>query len=227
MKSSICVRILVAVVACTMHAFSFVSHGGMHGVLQNKAFVGSEASLGWKGVSSRFPLNSSTDEEGTTPTMPFLVGHGFDIHRLAPGLPLVIGGVTIPYELGAEAHSDGDVIYHSVVDAILGALTLPDIGQLFPDNDPRWKGADSSVFMEEAYRRMDEAGYTIGNVDVTLILQKPKVKDIKPAMKENIVRLLRTTPSQVNVKARTHEKVDSVGEGRSMACHVVVLLMKK
>mmetsp|Transcript_2 Transcript_2/g.2 ORF Transcript_2/g.2 Transcript_2/m.2 type:complete len:219 (-) Transcript_2:232-888(-) len=158
--------------------------------------------------------------------LPIRIGHGFDIHRLAPGKKLVIGGVEIDYELGAEAHSDGDVIYHSVVDAILGALTLPDIGQLFPDNDPRWSGADSAIFMEEAYKRMTEMGYTIGNVDVTLILQKPKVKDIKPAMKDNIVRLLRTTPGQVNIKARTHEKVDSVGEGRSMACHVVVLLNK-
>lgn len=152
------------------------------------------------------------------------IGHGFDIHRMAPGLKLVIGGVDIDYELGVEAHSDGDVVYHSVVDAILGALTLPDIGQLFPDNDPRWSGADSSVFMEEAYRRMDERGYRIGNVDVTLILQKPKVKDIKPLMKDNIVRLLHTTPGRVNVKARTHEKVDSVGESRALSCHVVVIL---
>ncbi|CAM9448944.1 unnamed protein product, partial [Phaeothamnion confervicola] len=105
---------------------------------------------------------------------PMRIGHGFDIHRLAVGKPLVIGGVTIPFEKGAEAHSDGDVIYHSIVDAILGALTLPDIGQLFPDNDPTWKGADSSVFMEKAYRCMDDRGYRIGNVDVTLILQRPK-----------------------------------------------------
>ncbi|CBJ31080.1 2-C-methyl-D-erythritol 2,4-cyclodiphosphate synthase, chloroplast precursor [Ectocarpus siliculosus] len=155
-----------------------------------------------------------------------LIGHGFDIHRLVEGKELVIGGVNIPYELGADAHSDGDVIYHSVVDAILGALGLPDIGQLFPDNDPDWSGADSSIFMEEAYRRMDERGFRVGNVDVTLILQKPKVMDIKPLMRDNIVRLLRTSLGRVNVKARTHEKVDSVGEGRAMACHVVVLLEK-
>ena len=89
----------------------------------------------------------------------------------------MIGGVTIPHSKGADAHSDGDALYHSVVDAILGALTLPDIGQLFPDNDPRWKGADSSVFMEEAFRRMEERGYRIGNLDVTLILQAPKAND--------------------------------------------------
>merc|ERR1712146_228843 len=101
---------------------------------------------------------------------------------------------------------------------------MGDIGQLFPDNDPDWKGADSSIFMKEAYKKMREKGYRIGNVDVTLILQKPKVMDYKPAMKDNIVKLLHTTPNRVNVKARTHEKVDSVGEGKSYACHVVCIL---
>lgn len=99
----------------------------------------------------------------------------------------MIGGVTIPFEKGAEAHSDGDVIYHSVVDAILGALCLPDIGELFPDNDPRWKGADSSVFMEEAYNRMTERGYVIGNVDVTLILQRPKVRTSGTSLNADVV----------------------------------------
>ncbi|CAM9786643.1 unnamed protein product, partial [Hapterophycus canaliculatus] len=103
------------------------------------------------GRAGRAPSMSSADLEDP----PMLIGHGFDIHRLVEGKELVIGGVNIPYELGADAHSDGDVIYHSVVDAILGALGLPDIGQLFPDNDPDWSGADSSIFMEEAYRRMD------------------------------------------------------------------------
>ena len=105
---------------------------------------------------------------------PLFAIHETDVRRLVEGPPLVIGGVTIPHSKGADAHSDGDALYHSVVDAILGALTLPDIGQLFPDNDPRWKGADSSVFMEEAFRRMEERGYRIGNLDVTLILQAPK-----------------------------------------------------
>lgn len=113
------------------------------------------------------------------------IGHGYDIHALASmeeaGQPLVIGGVSFDgsdapaYEKGCVAHSDGDVIYHSVVDAILGALSMPDIGQLFPDNDPRLKGSDSEIFMEEAYKRMSERGYAIGNCDVTLILQRPKV----------------------------------------------------
>jgi 2-C-methyl-D-erythritol 2,4-cyclodiphosphate synthase len=118
-------------------------------------------------------------------------------------------------------------MYHSIVDAILGALTCEgDIGQLFPDNDPTWKGADSSIFMKEAYKRMDKRGYRIGNLDITLILQTPKVKDIKAAMKSNIVELLNTCENRVNIKARTHEKVDSIGESKSYACHVVVILEK-
>jgi len=184
--------------------------------------------------------------------IPVRIGHGFDIHRMAPfhdaGQPVVIGGVTIPHgpqkwidaegkytekggvyetELGVVAHSDGDVIYHSIVDAIFGALTLPDIGQVFQDSDPRWKGCDSSKFMEHAKNVMDGYGYQIGNCDVTLILERPKVAEFKPAMKENIVRLLGTTEGRVNIKARTHERVDSVGELRSLSCHVVLTLELK
>lgn len=122
------------------------------------------------------------------------------------------------------AHSDGDVIYHSIVDAIFGALTLPDIGQVFQDSDPRWKQCDSSKFMEHAYDIMKMNGYIIGNIDVTLILERPKVAGFKPAMKDNIVSLLHTTPGRVNIKARTHEQVDSVGELRSLSCHVVLTL---
>lgn len=124
------------------------------------------------------------------------------------------------------AHSDGDVIYHSIVDAIFGALTLPDIGQIFQDTDPRWKGCDSSKFMDHAYTIMSSPkyGYRIGNIDVTLILERPKVATFKPAMKTNIVKLLHTTPGRVNIKARTHEQVDSVGELRSLSCHVVLTL---
>jgi 2-C-methyl-D-erythritol 2,4-cyclodiphosphate synthase len=155
------------------------------------------------------------------------------------GQPLVVGGVKFDgsdapsFELGCVAHSDGDVIYHSVVDAILGALSMPDIGQLFPDNDPRIRGANSEVFMEEAYKRMIDRGYQIGNCDVTLILQKPKVnvehngRQVKGIMSANLARLLRTSLGQVNVKARTHEKLDSVGEGRAVECHVVLTLEKR
>jgi 2-C-methyl-D-erythritol 2,4-cyclodiphosphate synthase len=121
----------------------------------------------------------------------------------------------------------GDVVYHSIVDAIFGALTLPDIGQVFQDTDSRWKGCDSSKFMEYAHDVMARYGYKIGNVDVTLILERPKVASFKPLMKENIVRLLKTTHGRVNIKARTHEKMDSVGELRSLSCHVVLTLERR
>ncbi|XP_030538040.1 2-C-methyl-D-erythritol 2,4-cyclodiphosphate synthase, chloroplastic-like [Rhodamnia argentea] len=160
-------------------------------------------------------------------TLPFRVGHGFDLHRLEPGYPLIIGGINIPHDRGCEAHSDGDVLLHCVVDAILGALGLPDIGQIFPDNDPKWKGAPSSVFIKEAVRLMHEAGYEIGNLDATLILQRPKVSPHKEAIRENLCKLLGADPTVVNLKAKTHEKVDSLGENRSIAAHTVVLLMRK
>ncbi|OMO79590.1 2-C-methyl-D-erythritol 2,4-cyclodiphosphate synthase [Corchorus capsularis] len=160
-------------------------------------------------------------------SLPFRVGHGFDLHRLEPGYPLIIGGINIPHDRGCEAHSDGDVLLHCVVDAILGALGLPDIGQIFPDSDPKWKGAASSVFVKEAVRLMHEAGYEIGNLDATLILQRPKLSPHKEAIKANLSELLGADQSVLNLKAKTHEKVDSLGENRSIAAHTVVLLMRK
>ncbi|GFZ01336.1 isoprenoid F [Actinidia rufa] len=160
-------------------------------------------------------------------TLPFRVGHGFDLHRLEPGYPLIIGGISIPHDRGCEAHSDGDVLLHCVVDAILGALGLPDIGQIFPDSDPKWKGAASSVFIKEAVRLMEEEGYELGNLDATLILQRPKLSPHKETIRTNLSKLLGADPSVVNLKAKTHEKVDSLGENRSIAAHTVVLLMKK
>ncbi|PON39905.1 2-C-methyl-D-erythritol 2,4-cyclodiphosphate synthase, conserved site [Parasponia andersonii] len=159
--------------------------------------------------------------------LPFRVGHGFDLHRLEPGYPLIIGGINIPHERGCEAHSDGDVLLHCVVDAILGALGLPDIGQIFPDSDPKWKGAPSSVFIKEAVRLMHKAGYDLGNLDATLILQRPKLSPHKEAIRANLSELLGADPTVVNLKAKTHEKVDSLGENRSIAAHTVVLLMRK
>ncbi|KAL6986312.1 2-C-methyl-D-erythritol 2,4-cyclodiphosphate synthase [Sarracenia purpurea var. burkii] len=160
-------------------------------------------------------------------SLPFRVGHGFDLHRLEPGYPLIIGGINIPHDRGCEAHSDGDVLLHCVVDAILGALGLPDIGQIFPDSDPKWKGAASSVFIKEAVRLMHEAGYELGNLDATLILQRPKLSPHKEAIRANLSKLIGADPSVVNLKAKTHEKVDSLGENRSIAAHTVVLLMRK
>lgn len=153
------------------------------------------------------------------------VGHGFDLHRLEPGHDLIVGGLKLDHDRGCVAHSDGDVLYHAVTDAILGALGQDDIGQLFPDNDPKWDGADSAIFLREARKRMSSAGFCIGNLDCTVILQRPKLGPHKDAIKTNLAELLRCDVSQVNVKAKTHEKVDSIGEGRAIACHVVVVLV--
>ncbi|KGN53354.1 2-C-methyl-D-erythritol 2,4-cyclodiphosphate synthase, chloroplastic [Cucumis sativus] len=174
-------------------------------------------------VSSTTAIKSDSPSK----TLPFRVGHGFDLHRLEPGYPLIIGGISIPHDRGCEAHSDGDVLLHCVVDAILGALGLPDIGQIFPDSDPKWKGAASSVFIKEAVRLMHEAGYDIGNLDATLILQRPKLSPHKEAIRAKLSELLGADPSVVNLKAKTHEKVDSLGENRSIAAHTVVLLMRR
>eukprot|EP00200_Dunaliella_tertiolecta_P004344 CAMPEP_0202352756 /NCGR_PEP_ID=MMETSP1126-20121109/8813_1 /ASSEMBLY_ACC=CAM_ASM_000457 /TAXON_ID=3047 /ORGANISM="Dunaliella tertiolecta, Strain CCMP1320" /LENGTH=158 /DNA_ID=CAMNT_0048945015 /DNA_START=167 /DNA_END=643 /DNA_ORIENTATION=- len=155
------------------------------------------------------------------------IGHGFDLHRLAEGYKLIIGGVDIPHTKGCEAHSDGDVLLHTVTDALLGALNLPDIGQLFPDNDPKWKGARSDIFLKEAVRLMEERGYSLGNIDCTIIAQRPKLSPHKEAIRKNLCALLNAHDSVVNLKAKTHEKVDSIGEERSIACHAVVLLLRK
>lgn len=165
------------------------------------------------------------------PPLPFRVGHGFDLHRLEsttefPDLKLIIGGIEIPHDRGCVAHSDGDVLMHCVVDAITGALGLPDIGQLFPDTDPKWKGQTSDVFVQEAIRLMKIEGYSLGNIDCTLIAQRPKISPHKDAIRKNVADVLGVHESVVNVKAKTHEKVDSLGENRSIACHTVVMLIK-
>jgi 2-C-methyl-D-erythritol 2,4-cyclodiphosphate synthase len=156
--------------------------------------------------------------------LPYRIGHGWDLHRLEPGLLLIVGGVRLEHTHGCAAHSDGDVVYHAVTDALLGALGQDDIGQLFPDNDPRWKGADSRIFVEEAVRRMAAAGYAVGNLDATVILQRPKLSPHKANIRANLASLLGCEAAQVNIKGKTHEKVDAIGEGRAIACHVVVLL---
>ena len=153
------------------------------------------------------------------------IGHGFDLHRLVEGKDLVVGGVKLAHDRGCDAHSDGDVLYHAVTDAVLGALGLNDIGQLFPDSDPKWDGADSAIFLREAFMRMRAEGYAVGNLDCTVILERPKLGPHKPAIKTNLAELLGCEVSQVNLKAKTHEGVDALGENRAIACHVVVLLV--
>ena len=153
------------------------------------------------------------------------IGHGFDLHRLEPGRDLIVGGLKINHDRGCVAHSDGDVVYHAVTDAILGALGLEDIGQLFPDDASQWKDADSSRFVREAVLRMDGAGYRIGNLDVTVVLQRPKLKDHKATILANLASLLHCEVSRVNVKGKTHEGVDALGENRAISCHASVLLL--
>src|SRR5690606_17599732 len=163
----------------------------------------------------------------------FRIGHGYDLHRLeaqapaGPGRPLVIAGVTLEHPMGPVSHSDGDVAYHAVTDALLGALGEGDIGQLFPDDDPAWDGADSAIFLREAAKRMAEREYCVGNVDVTIICERPKLAGYKRQMIENIAQLLGCDVQRVNLKGKTHEKVDAVGEGRAVEAHVVMLLERR
>jgi len=152
------------------------------------------------------------------------IGHGFDLHRLEAGRPLIVCGEEIEHDRGCVAHSDGDVVYHAVTDAILGALGQADIGQLFPDDAAKWKDADSRIFVAEAVKRMRDAGYALGNLDITIILQRPKLSPHKAAMKANLVSWLGCDDGQVNLKGKTHEQVDALGENRAIACHVLVLL---
>ncbi|CAN5393087.1 2-C-methyl-D-erythritol 2,4-cyclodiphosphate synthase [soil metagenome] len=158
------------------------------------------------------------------PTAPFLVGHGYDIHRLEknPG-KLVLAGVLVTEEISVVAHSDGDVIYHAIVDAILGALGAGDIGELFPDTDPKWKAAASDVFVQESLARARLAGYRVSNVDVSLLLERPKISAHKSQMIDNIRRLLEPV-AVVNLKAGTNEQCDAIGRREAVAAHAVVLL---
>jgi 2-C-methyl-D-erythritol 2,4-cyclodiphosphate synthase len=160
------------------------------------------------------------------PVAPFLVGHGYDIHRLervTANKKLVLAGVVVSEEMAPVAHSDGDVVFHALVDAILGALGQGDIGQLFPNTDPRWKDASSRVFVEDAVRRAREAGYRVSNLDVTLLLERPKVSPLKPQMIEAL-RALFDPGTIVNIKAGTNEGCDAIGRGEAVAAHAVVLL---
>lgn len=160
-----------------------------------------------------------------TPT--FRIGEGWDVHALVPGRKLIIGGVHIPHAQGLLGHSDADVLLHAITDALLGAAALGDIGRHFPDTDERFKGADSSVLLNEAARRVREAGFEIGNVDSTVIAQAPKLAPHIPAMVQGIASSLGLTPTQVNVKAKTAEKIGPVGQGLSIEARAVALLFKR
>ena len=155
------------------------------------------------------------------------IGHGYDVHRLVPDRELVLGGVHIPYEMGLLGHSDADVLLHAVMDALLGAAGLRDIGYHFPDTDPRYKGADSMELLRRVGEMLRQAGYGVGNIDVTMIAQKPKLKDYIPQMARNIAAALDTDVSRVNVKATTEEHPGFTGAGEGMSCHAVCLLTEE
>ena len=152
------------------------------------------------------------------------IGHGYDVHRLVPGRALILGGEKIDYPLGLDGHSDADVLLHAVMDALLGAAALRDIGYHFPDTDPAYKGADSRMLLREVGKKIGLAGYKVSNIDVTMIAQKPKLKEHIPQMIANIAQDLQLKISQVNVKATTEEKLGFTGSGEGMACHAVCLL---
>lgn len=153
------------------------------------------------------------------------VGLGWDSHRLAPGRALTLGGVAIPSELGLVGHSDADILSHAITDALLGAAALGDIGMHFPDTDPRWKGASSDLFLAHAARLVREQGYAIVNVDSTVILERPKLKDYRLAIRESLARALALDPDRVSVKFKTAEKVGPVGEGKSAEAQAIVALI--
>jgi 2-C-methyl-D-erythritol 2,4-cyclodiphosphate synthase len=154
----------------------------------------------------------------------FRVGSGHDSHRLVEGRPLILGGVTIPHSKGLVGHSDADAVLHAVTDALLGAAGLGDIGDAYPDTDPRWKDADSAVFLREALARLNQTGWRPVNVDVTIFAQEPKLGPVKAAIKASVARLLGLPPDAVNVKAKTGERVGHIGRGEAIGTHAVVLI---
>ena len=151
-------------------------------------------------------------------------GLGWDVHRLTAGRPLILGGVTVPCEFGLEGHSDADILLHAVTDALLGAAALGDIGMHFPDTDPRWKGADSAQFLAHAVKMVGELGYMIVNVDTTVILERPKLKDYRLPIRESLARTLELDVDRVSVKFKTAERVGPVGEGRSAEAQAIVTI---
>ncbi len=154
------------------------------------------------------------------------IGIGYDSHRLVTGRPLVLGGVRIPFDQGLAGHSDADAIAHAVTDAVLGAASMGDIGQLFPDTDPQWKDADSLALLAAAVARTRAAGFRVGNVDVTVVAERPKLAPWRDAIRANLARALECAPERVSVKGKTNEGLDAIGRGEGVAVHAVALLMR-
>ena len=156
----------------------------------------------------------------------FRIGIGYDIHRLVEGRELIIGGVKITHEKGLLGHSDADVLVHALIDALLGALALDDIGTLFPDTDPKYKDADSIVLLKQVYKKIKQEGYKINNIDSNIIAQNPKMMPYIPKMKDILANLLGIGLSDISIKAKTKEKLDAVGESKAIEANAVVLLEK-
>ena len=155
------------------------------------------------------------------------IGHGYDVHKLVEGRKLILGGVDIPYEKGLLGHSDADVLVHAVMDALLGAAALGDIGRHFPDNNPAYAGADSMCLLDQVMRLLEEAGWSVGNVDATILAQRPKLAPYIPEMKKNLAERMKVDESCVNVKATTEEGLGFTGAGLGMAVHAVCILEKR
>ena len=158
--------------------------------------------------------------------MSFRVGSGHDTHRLADGRPLILGGVIVPHTKGLVGHSDADAVLHAVTDALLGAAALGDIGDAYPDTDPQWKGADSRVFLADTLLKLNQMGWTVVNLDVTIFAQEPKLGHVKAAIKNTLAHLLGVSADCVNVKAKTGEKVGHIGRGEAIGCHAIVLIQQ-
>ena len=154
------------------------------------------------------------------------IGHGYDLHVLTENRKLILAGIEIPYELGLKGHSDADAVIHAVIDSIFGALAIGDIGSHFPDNDEKYKDISSVILLKETVSIMKEKNYNIGNIDITIILEKPKLRNYIDTMRENLSKLLSTDIENISIKAKTNEKMDSVGRGEAIAVHCVCLLEK-
>lgn len=161
-----------------------------------------------------------------TPKLPYRIGHGYDVHRLTENRKLILGGVEIPYEKGLLGHSDADVLLHAVSDALLGALALGDIGKHFPDTDPRYAGADSLKLLHHVVELVEAQGYVLGNLDGTILCQRPKLAAHIPQMRENIARVCHGTPEQISIKATTEEGLGFTGDGSGIAAHCICMLLE-
>ena len=155
------------------------------------------------------------------------IGHGYDVHKLVENRKLILGGVDIPYEKGLLGHSDADVLLHAISDSLLGAAALGDIGKLFPDNDPQYEGADSLVLLQRVYEAVKEKGYEIGNIDATVLAQRPKLRPYIDTMRENIAKALDVDADRISVKATTEEGLGFTGKGEGIAAHCITLLNAK